>query len=125
MLPHYDVLRGRSAVAESPDLRLDTGGQRHQLMEMTRRIRRSSATVPLVMAQLTMASWEVIARRSMMMLANTCSPAEYRRMVREKQAAAAATATRVAMTGGAASLGALLAPWHSRATANVKRLRKR
>jgi hypothetical protein len=77
------------------------------------------------MAQLTLASWEVIARRGMMMLTDTCSPAEYRRMVREKQAAAAASAAKLVSSGGRASLAALMAPWHSRATANVKRLRKR
>jgi hypothetical protein len=34
-----------------------------------------------------MASWDTIARRSLMMLQGTCSPAEYRRMATEKVAA--------------------------------------
>ncbi len=77
------------------------------------------------MAQLAIASWEVIARRSLMMLGNSCSPAEYRRMVAEKHAAAMASAATLARSGGSAPLAALLAPWHSRAAANVRRLRKR
>jgi hypothetical protein len=78
-----------------------------------------------MLTQLAMASWEVIGRRSLMALTNTCSAAEYRRMVREKQAAALASATKFATSGGAVSMAAMLAPWHVRATANVRRLRKR
>ena len=36
------------------------------------------------MMELSLASWETIARRTMMMVCGTCSPAEYRRMVQEK-----------------------------------------
>jgi hypothetical protein len=92
---------------------------------MKHRTRRSAARAPLMFAQMSLASWEVIGRRGLMMLRNTCSPAEYRRMVAEKHAAALATSARLATSGGFASLTALMAPWHSRVTANAKRLRKR
>lgn len=85
--------------------------------------RRRSAFPTLKMAQLGMASWQVILRRTAMMAGNTCSPAEYQRMVAEKTAAMLATGTRLAT--GRASMSALIAPWHSRATANAKRLRKK
>lgn len=62
-------------------------------------------------------------RRTLMMAQGTCTPAEYRRMVREKVQAAAASG-RVLARGGR-SPAALLAPWHGRATRNAKRLRKR
>lgn len=95
---------------------------------MKRRRRAKSpkaAFLPLTMAQLAFASWETIARRTLMMASNTCSAAEYQRMVAEKNAAALETAALLAKGGGRASAASLLAPWHSRATANAKRLRKR
>ncbi len=85
---------------------------------------RSVAELPLLMTQMNLAAWEVIVRRSLMMWQNTCTPAEYRRMVEEKHAAALASASRFAATGGQASFASLMAPWHSRARANAKRLRK-
>src|SRR5438309_1351775 len=36
--------------------------------------------LPLMVAELMMASWETIARRSLMMAKGTCSPAEYRHL---------------------------------------------
>jgi hypothetical protein len=89
-----------------------------------RRKRSSLFAVPTMLAQLGAASFEVIARRTMMMATGACSPAEYRRMVAEKTAAARITAKRLATGGGRVSATALLTPWHSRATANAKRLRK-
>jgi hypothetical protein len=77
-----------------------------------------------MMAELAWASWETIARRSLMMAQNTCSIAEYNRMVSEK-AAATLEISRVLASLDAASAEALLRPLHSRATANAKRLRKR
>lgn len=85
--------------------------------------KRRRTPLPLMLAQLSLASWEVIGRRSGMMLRDACSPAEYRRMVSEKMAASMLTAARIA--GGRATPQGLLTPWHSRATANAKRLRKR
>jgi hypothetical protein len=84
--------------------------------------RRIHANLPLMMAQLSLASWEVVLRRTTMMAQNKCSPAEYRRMVAEKSAAAKATGALLA--SGRATAANLLTPWHSRATANAKRLRK-
>lgn len=78
---------------------------------------------PIVMAELAWASWETIARRTLMMAASTCSPAEYRRMVREK--AAAAVETGRLLSSKKVSADALLKPWHRRATANAKRLRRK
>ena len=91
-------------------------------------MRRSKPNSPfalsMMMAELSLASFEVIARRTMMMAAGDCSAAEYRRMVQEKATAAMTTATRLAASGGQASAESLLAPWHSRARANAKRLRR-
>ncbi len=77
-----------------------------------------------MMAELAWASWETIARRSLMMAQNTCSAAEYDRMVSEKTAAALEIG-RVLASTGSVSAEALLRPLHSRATANAKRLRPR
>lgn len=84
----------------------------------------SVLTAPLMLAELAWASWETIARRSLMMAQNTCSLAEYNRMVSEKTAATLEMG-RVLASPVSASAEAFLKPMHSRATANVKRLRKR
>jgi hypothetical protein len=77
-----------------------------------------------MMAELAWASWETIARRTLMMAQNSCSIAEYNRMVYEKTAATLEI-SRVLASPISASAEALLMPLHSRATANAKRLRKR
>lgn len=77
-----------------------------------------------MMAELAWASWETIARRSLMMAQNTCSQAEYKRMVSEKMVATLEISRAMAATGGL-SAEALLKPLHSRATANARRLRQR
>lgn len=77
----------------------------------------------MLMAELAWVSWETIARRAAMMAQRKCSPAEYRRMVQEKANAAFETA-KVLSGPKATSAAALLKPWHRRATANAKRLRK-
>jgi hypothetical protein len=89
---------------------------------MTKPNRRREFALPLMMAELMMASWETIARRSLMMVQGTCSPAEYRRMAMEK-AAAFRQSARAVMSGRGDR--AALAPWHKRATANARRLRRR
>ncbi len=76
-----------------------------------------------MMAELTLASWETNVRRTLMMAQGTCSPAEYRRMVRKKPRAAHRSGSLVAR--GARDVSALLAPWHKAATANAKRLRRK
>lgn len=88
-----------------------------------RKRKRLAVPSPMLMAELAWASWETIARRTVMMARSTCSPAEYRRMVREKAGAAMETAKLLSAPHGA-SAEALLKPWHRRATANAKRLRK-
>jgi hypothetical protein len=76
----------------------------------------------MMMAELAMASWETIARRSAMIARGTCTPAEYQRMVMEKAAALQQSAI-AAMTGRGKK--ASLDPWHKRATANARRLRRK
>lgn len=87
------------------------------------RKRRRAVPAPVLMAELALASWETIARRVAMMAQSTCSPAEYRRMTREKASAAVETAKLLSAPQGV-SVEAFLRPWHRRATANAKRLRK-
>ena len=93
------------------------------LRAMKKRKRTKAIPLPLMMAELALASWETIARRTLMMAQGTCSPAEYRRMVREKAHAAHRSGSRVAR--GARDVSAVLAPWHKAATANAKRLRRK
>jgi hypothetical protein len=91
--------------------------------KMTKR-RGSGATamaVPLMMAELTMSSWETIWRRSAMITNGSCTWAEYQRMVIEKVGAAQGSA--LAMMHNA-SVAATLSPWHRQAKANAKRLRR-
>jgi hypothetical protein len=75
-----------------------------------------------MMAELAMASWETIARRTAMIARGACTPAEYQRMMIEKAAALQQSAI-AAMTGRGNK--AALRPWHKRATANARRLRRK
>lgn len=81
----------------------------------------SPLALPMMMARLTMASWEIIFRRGMMMAQGTCTPDEYQRMAEEK--VAAVQTSMLAMARGR-SHAAMLAPFVSRTRANVKRLRR-
>jgi hypothetical protein len=92
---------------------------------MTARKRRKTVSLPMMMTDLMMASWETIARRTLLVAQNKCSPAEYQRMVREKALAAATSGLRLISSGGRASMASVLAPWRSRAVANAKRLRRK
>lgn len=92
---------------------------------MKGRKRRETFSLAVMMSELMLASWETITRRSILIVQNDCSRAEYRRMVNEKAKAAARSAARLVPGGGRATMTSLLAPWHSRAIANAKRLRKR
>jgi len=92
---------------------------------MKRRKRQKTVPLPLMMAELAFSSWETIGRRSWMMTQGTCSAAEYRRMVMEKVEAARLSGNAVGVPGGKGSATAVLAPWHRRAMANSKRLRKK
>jgi hypothetical protein len=75
-----------------------------------------------MMAELAVASWETIARRTALIARGRLTPAEYQRMVIEKAAALQQSAIAV-MTGRGKK--AVLAPWHRRATANARRLRRK
>jgi len=86
---------------------------------------RKTLSLPAMMTDLMLASWETIARRTLLMAQNKCSPAEYRRMVKEKAEAAATSGLKFISSGGRASMTSVLAPWRSRAVANAKRLRKK
>jgi hypothetical protein len=83
---------------------------------------RRTRALPLMMAELMMASWETIALRSLMIAQGTCSLAEYQRMAMEKATALQQSALAV-MSGRGET--AALAPWHKHATANAKRLRRK
>ncbi len=89
---------------------------------MKKRRRIPSFFPPAMMAKLTMASWETIARRTALMVQGQCSAAEYQRMVTEKATAARLSATSLMLGRGGKSV---LAPFATRASANAKRLRRR
>ena len=91
---------------------------------MKTRKRRRGLPLAAMMSDLMLASWETITRRSLLIMQNDCSPAEYRRMVNEKAEAARST-VRLLSGGGRATTASLLAPWRSRAIANARRLRKK
>jgi hypothetical protein len=74
-----------------------------------------------MLAELTMASWETIMRRSVMMAQGTCTPTEYQRMTTEKVAAMQQSMLALATGRGQA---AMLAPFVTRTRANVRRLRR-
>lgn len=75
-----------------------------------------------MMAELAWASWETVMRRAVMIAQSTCSAAKYQRLLDEKTAAALEICDLLLSSTGA-SAEAFLTPWHSRATANAKRLR--
>ena len=87
--------------------------------------RGKAGSLPMVMTNLTLASWETIARRMFLISQNRCSQAEYHRMVSEKAAAAMSTGFKLMSSFGQASMASLMAPWLSKASANAKRLRKK
>jgi hypothetical protein len=74
------------------------------------------------MTRLAAASWETMFRRGLMMAQGTCTPAEYRRMVAEKVAAAHASASALSRGHGTSSV---MAPYVRRTRANVRRLRRK
>ncbi len=82
---------------------------------------RHTRNVPAMIAEMTIASWETIFHRNMMMLQGTCSVAEYQRMVLEKAAALQAS-TMALMTGQGNA--AALAPYLVRSPANALHLRR-
>jgi hypothetical protein len=99
--------------------------RRSHLPAMRKPRRKMPAVLPLMMTELALASWQTIAHRSLMMARGSCSPAEYSRMVLEKMSAATRSASALARSGQAPTWTALLAPWHVRAKANARRLRRK
>ena len=81
-----------------------------------------SRNLPAMMTQLTIASWETIYHRSLLMAQGACGVDEYQRMVTEKAAALQAS-TLALMTGRGHA--AALAPYLVRTRANARRLRRK
>ncbi len=81
----------------------------------------SPFALPVMMTELAVASWETVWHRTAMMMTGECTAAEYQRMIMEKMSAIQLASTAM-LTGGDAE--AVLRPFHKRATANAKRLRK-
>jgi hypothetical protein len=88
---------------------------------MRKYIRNSPYMLPVTMVMLTAASWETIARRSLLMAQGTCTTAEYWRMGGEKAAAIRSSMAAIMSGRGHA---AVLAPFVNRARADAKRLRR-
>ena len=89
---------------------------------MKKRLSNSPYALPMMMARLTVASWETIFYRTLMMAQGACSAAEYHRMAAEKVAAMRSSMAALVTGQGDA---AVLAPFHNRARANARRLRRR
>jgi hypothetical protein len=90
---------------------------------MTRHKKDTPASLAGMMTDLTFASWATILRRTQLMAAGKCTPAEYQRMIMEKADAASASFLALARPG-APNLHAALNPWLVKAKANAARLRK-
>ncbi len=76
----------------------------------------------MLMAELAAFSWETMAHRMRMIAEGTCSVLEYQRMVIEK--IEAASLSSAALLSRKPTLRRALAPWHRRAGANARRLRR-
>ncbi len=85
------------------------------------RARANPFALPMMMAELTTASFETIWHRTALMMSGECTLAEYERMVSEKMHATH-LATAALMKGDGPE--DVIRPFHKRATANAKRLRK-
>jgi hypothetical protein len=97
-------------------------GRPNRQSAMKRRTKKVATPLPLLLAELTVFSWETMTRRAAMMVQGTCSAAEYQRMLLEKMRAAQLSAAAVALDRG---LLAILQPWHRQTRANARRLRKK
>jgi hypothetical protein len=92
---------------------------------MKARKRRRVVPLSAMMTELIFSSWETMARRSLLAAQGRCSPAEYRRMVLEKMTAARLSSLMLLRSRRKARMTSVLKPWHSRSTANAKRLRRK
>jgi hypothetical protein len=77
--------------------------------------------LPVMWTELAIASWETVWHRTALMVTGECSSAEYERMVAEKMKAVYQSGMAMAAGKDAEDV---LRPFHRRATANAKRLRK-
>jgi hypothetical protein len=84
--------------------------------------RRAHAPYPVMMAELGLASWETILHRTTLMASGACTIEEYFRMVGEKMIAMVLSGHALC-TPSLDPWSAAVAPFHSRATANARRLR--
>ena len=64
-----------------------TPQQKARADRMKRLTRRRRQTLPNIVSELMVASWETIARRGALVAQGTCAPSEYQRMIMEKAAA--------------------------------------
>jgi delta-aminolevulinic acid dehydratase/porphobilinogen synthase len=92
---------------------------------MTKHRTRRAPPIHQMAFELAVASWQVIAHRTLMMATNECSPLEYQRMVAEKMAAAQRSGAAYLTAWGNPDPADMLSPWHRGAVANAKRLRRR
>ena len=77
--------------------------------------------LPMMCAELALASWETVWHRTALIATGACTAAEYELMVHEKMSAMH-LASMALLTGQAAD--AVVRPYHKRATANARRLRQ-
>jgi hypothetical protein len=124
--PAQRLLQRRSARRNTTRMKTCLPQIENHLNMMKNRNNRAAAALPLIWTELALASWETIARRSLLMMSGTCSPDEYHRMAAEKLRALSRS-TRGFASGrtGATAVAAAMRPWHGPATANAKRLRRK
>ena len=72
--------------------------------------RPQTASLPAMMAELMVASWETVMRRALLIAENKCSPIEYKRMFDEKAEAAAIARFILMSSGGRVTPASILAP---------------
>jgi hypothetical protein len=77
--------------------------------------------LPIMWTELAIASWETVWHRTALMVTGECSSAEYERMIAEKMKAVFQSGMAMAAGKDAEDV---LRPFHRRATANARRLRK-
>jgi hypothetical protein len=104
-------------------MRLAQRGEPRHIERMSKRTSHLSVFPPGLAMQLAWTSWEVIMWRSLLVLQNRCSAGEYERMVTEKVQAAQRSAAVIMGSAGLPDAASVLAPWHTLARANLRRLR--
>src|ERR1035437_2174154 len=102
-------------------------GQKYfQDREVFMTIQKSEAvSLPSMLSDLALASWETAARRMLLISQNRCSQDEYQRMFSEKAAAAMSSGLTLMSSFGQLSMTSFMAPWLNLAKANAERLREK